>query len=141
MSATREQFLIDTSVWIRVYRRRPDPILEERVSGLLSHRLVLSNPVILSEMLVGCKTEDEYEGIQTDFKGLIDLAVDDGAWRLASWLGFSLRRSGIIVSLPDLIIAASAIEHDAVLMHADADFDRIAAHSSLRVESYAGTGI
>jgi hypothetical protein len=31
----------------------------------------------------------------------------------------------------------AGIEHDAVLIHADADFDRIAANADLRVESFA----
>jgi predicted nucleic acid-binding protein len=40
----------------------------------------------------------------------------------------------------DLIIAASAMEHEAVLVHSDADFDRIAANSGLRAESLAEAG-
>src|SRR5688572_23801022 len=34
--------------------------------------------------------------------------------------------------IPDLLVAATAIEHDATLLHYDADFDAIAAVTDLR---------
>jgi len=137
LSATRELFLIDTSVWIRVYRRRPVPVLEERASYLLRREAAVVNQAILTELLIGCKTEEEYGILAEQFLGVYALPIDDSTWGLAARLGFRLARLGIIASVPDLVIAASAVEHEAVLVHADADFDRIAASTELRVESYA----
>ena len=42
--------------------------------------------------------------------------------------------------LPDLIIAATAEEHGATVLHYDADYDRIAAVTGQPVESVAARG-
>ncbi len=92
-------------------------------------------------MLVGCRTEREYAINDQRFRGLVQLTVNKPTWDEAAGLGFALRRKGVTAGLPDLIIAASALEHDAIVVHADADFDNIAKHSDLRVESYAESSV
>lgn len=47
-----------------------------------------------------------------------------------------LRRQGSIFPGADVIIAQAAVGHRAILLHADADFDRIAQYQPLQVESY-----
>jgi predicted nucleic acid-binding protein len=46
------------------------------------------------------------------------------------------RQHGITVASIGLLIAAVAIAHSATLLHRDSDFDLIANHISLTVESY-----
>ena len=87
-------------------------------------------------MLVGCRTPEEYTTNDQRFRGLVQLPIEQAIWEAAAGLGFALRRRGVTSALPDLLIAASALEHDAIVVHADTDFDRIAQHSDLRVESY-----
>jgi predicted nucleic acid-binding protein len=88
-------------------------------------------------MLVGCRTPQEYAVNDQRFRGLIQLPIEPFVWEAAAGLGYALRRRGVTTALPDLLVAASALEHDAIVVHADADFDKIAEHSDLRVESYA----
>lgn len=73
--------------------------------------------------------------------GLVYLPTVRRTWDLAVDLGFDPRREGIVVATSDLLIAASAIEHGAVLVHADSGFERIAARSDLRTEGYADSAM
>jgi predicted nucleic acid-binding protein len=96
------------------------------------------NGVVITEVVRGARDESAFDQMLEHLSSLTNLQFGGDTWRLAASLGFSLRRAGVTASLGDLLIAASAIEHDVVLIHADSDFDRIAQHSDLKVESYAG---
>lgn len=130
--------LVDSSIWIPVHRRKPPARLESRLRDLLRLRSAAVNEQIELEILIAYHDRSESERVRDDLQGLVHLSIVRRTWDLAANLGFDLRRLGIVVATPDLLIAASAIEHDAVLVHADSDFDRIGANSDLRVESYAG---
>jgi len=130
-------FLLDTSVWIHLNRRNPPGRILHRADSLIAANLAAFNQVIRGEILIGCRTEREYLANNTQIGALLELPLHQPAWDAAANLGFALRRKGLTVALPDLLIAASALEHDAIVVHADADFDNIARHSDLRVESYA----
>lgn len=46
----------------------------------------------------------------------------------------ALRRRGVTVRRPiDCLIAATAIEHDVLLLHNDRDFDPVEKHAGLRI--------
>jgi predicted nucleic acid-binding protein len=130
-------FVLDTTAWVRLNRRNPPEPLASRCNELVLANLVAYNQVIRLEVLVGCRDASEYKRNDDDFAGLLHLPVDQSTWDLACQLGFDLRRGGETASVPDLVIAASALEHDAIVLHVDRDFDRIAANFDLRVESYA----
>lgn len=129
--------LIDSSAWIRVFRRLPNPDLASSVDEILRRGAAATNGLIKLEIVSGARNEREFADYSEALNALIQLTIDDRTWTHAARLGYRLRRQGFTVHSPDLIIAASAIEHDAVLIHADADFDRIAASSGLAVESFA----
>jgi predicted nucleic acid-binding protein len=94
------------------------------------------NQIVRVEVLLGCRNEAEFASNAETFAALHEVPLDSGTWERAGRLGFDLRRRGVSASVPDLIIAASAIERAATLVHADSDFDLIAQHSDLQVESY-----
>ncbi len=119
-----------------MYRRDPPVAVAQRVEELIREQLAASNAVVELELVVGCRTPDEVSQVRTNLAGLRDLQILPATWNKAASLGFELRRKGVAASVPDLLIATSAIEHDAVLLHVDGDFDDIAAYSQLRVESY-----
>jgi predicted nucleic acid-binding protein len=54
-------------------------------------------------------------------------------WSRGVDLGRACRRSGITAGSLDLLIAAVALHHDAVILTFDEDFDQIARVSPLRV--------
>lgn len=92
--------------------------------------------MVLLELIFGTRDRAGMETVQEYLRGVTNLAIAGQTWDITGELGFSLRRAGLVTAIPDLTIAASAIEHGATLLHADADFDRIAESSDLQVESY-----
>ena len=128
--------LIDSSVWIRLFRRPPHAELASRVDEILRQGRAATNGVIRLEIVSGARNEREFDDYSETLHALIQLAIGDQTWTQAARLGYQMRRLGITASTPDLIISASAMEHRAVLIHADADFDRIAAKADIRVESF-----
>jgi predicted nucleic acid-binding protein len=111
--------------------------MAERVDDLLERQVAATNGLITVEIVSGATNEKEFADSSATLGALHQLSLNDRTWSRASRLGYDLRRRGLTCLTPDLIIAASAIEHGAVLVHADADFDRIAANSGLAVESFA----
>ena len=130
-------FLLDTTVWVHLNRRGPPERLASRAKQLIAANLAALNQVIRAEILVGCRDDQEHWTNNGQISALRELPLHQPIWDAATGLGFALRRNGVTVRIPDLLIAASALEHDAIVVHADADFDNIAKHSDLRVESYA----
>lgn len=130
-------YLIDSSVWIRVIRGSPPDDLAARVRALVGSSLAAVNPLIRLEIMIGAKDERCRAAYESAIGGLTQLSIADQTWDSATALGFQARQRGVTAHAADLIISASAIEHQAILVHADVDFDRIAASSPLRVESYA----
>lgn len=93
--------------------------------------------MIRLELELGCRTTGEAVTLRQRLTGVTMFPVDDSTWRSASDIGFHLRRQGLIVAVPDLLIATTAIQHGLVLVHYDSAFDKVADHTDLRVESYA----
>jgi len=50
-------------------------------------------------------------------------------------MSFELRRKGITVPYTDILIAACALRTESTVVHADAHFDLMANHVSLKVQS------
>ena len=135
----QEQFLLDTTIWIELGRGTAPHNLKRRATELIAKRAAATNQVVRLELLVGSRNKNEFRENSTQLESLVQFAVQESTWSLAQGIGFELRRKGFTTSVPDLLIAASAIEQRATLIHADSDFDHIADHIDLRVESYANT--
>ena len=90
----------------------------------------------MHEVLRGTRDETEWQRLERQMRGLHLLPMTDEDWYRAARLDWSLRRRGMRFPGTDVIIAQIAIGHGATLLHADADFDRIAQHEPLKVESY-----
>jgi predicted nucleic acid-binding protein len=131
--------LVDTSVWIDVLpSRRPASPLRDRVDGLIGDgRVVIAGPVTTG-LLRGAIGEREYEILSAMCADYPHLPIRDSTWVSAGRLGFQLRREGITVPTTDLLIAAVAMEADAILLHRDRHYDVIAERCPLKVESWAG---
>ena len=126
--------LVDSSIWITVFRRRSPTALESVVDF---DEIVTCLPVV-QEVLQGFQDPRAFAIAREAMhalpivdspmpQALFDQAVD--LYRAARRAGFTVR-SGV-----DCLIAACAIRHHLEVLHDDRDFDMLGGVSSLRVRS------
>ncbi len=96
--------------------------------------------MIKLELLGGTRSEQEYSRLKARLNALEDDSHDSSSWETAFAMAFKLRRSGLTIPATDILIAASALISQAILVHVDLHFDLIASHMDLRVESFVGGG-
>jgi len=124
--------LVDSSVWISYYRPEGKRRLKEVIKEAISHNLVVTNGLIIVEVLSGISKEQDYIRVKSHFEGFHYLPLTEEDFYEASLLGSSLRRNGLIVPPTDIIIALSAIKNQAMLYHSDRHFELIARYVPLR---------
>ena len=130
--------LVDTSVWIEVLRDRQGDVVESFRKKTYGEILVLSRFTQL-ELLQGAKSGDEWKLLEKYLSTQLYLEATEKTWSDAARIFFELRRKGITVrSSIDCCIAQVALENGALLLHKDADFDRIASIRPLRSEWFPG---
>ncbi len=123
--------LVDTSVWVAVFR---DATGGER-NTLKS--IVGVDEVVLTrfnqlELLQGARDEPEWRLLESYLDGQEYLEAQPDTWQQAARIFFELRRRGRTVRSPiDCCIAQLAIEHGALLVHRDRDFETIASVRAL----------
>jgi len=127
-------YLVDTSVWIEVFRRPAGLDLESVVAF---DEVVTCLPV-MHEVLQGFMDERPFRMARDAMRALpivespLRLAVVDDAVELYR----RARRDRVTVrSSVDCLIAACAIRHDLTVLHRDRDFDLLARTSALRSRS------
>lgn len=126
--------LVDSSVWIDVLRDRQGDVVESFRKKTYGEILVLSRFTQL-ELLQGAKSGEEWKLLEQYLSTQFYLEATEKTWSDAARIFFELRRKGITVrSSIDCCIAQVALEHDALLLHNDADFERIASIRPLRFE-------
>lgn len=127
--------LIDTSVWISVFRDRTGQV-RQQLEALVDDRdvfLTRFTRFTQLELLQGSLNEKEWTLLSTylEAQDYVELAGD--AWQAAARIYYDLRRQGLTVRSPiDCCIAQAAIEHDLLLIHNDRDFETIAEMRSLQ---------
>ena len=126
--------LVDTSVWIEVFRRDAPLMLDTYVDF---EEVVTCLPV-LQEVLQGIGDEHRFRTARNALDALpivespldrtvIEEAVD--LYRRARWAGYTIRSGS------DCLIAACALRHGLEVLHHDRDFDALARVSGLRVRN------
>lgn len=127
--------VVDTSVWIDVLNDSSSPQADRCVELIESGEPVALTDVILTEVLQGLRTEREARILERhlrDFPILRLEGLED--FVLAADLYRSARRAGVTIRKTlDCLIAAPCIRVGAPLLHADADFDRLATCTPLRI--------
>jgi predicted nucleic acid-binding protein len=123
--------LVDTSIWIEVFRRKSPLDLEKHVDF---DDIVTCLPIV-QEVLQGFRDEAAYRSARI---AMLSLPIVDSPMSLAIFesapnLCRSARRSGLTVrSSIDSQIAASALRHDLEVVHRDRDYALLAKISPLR---------
>jgi len=123
--------LVDTSVWIEVFRARRPLDLETVVAF---DDVVTCLPVI-QEVLQGSRDEMAYRRARDAMLSLpsVESPLPEDMFSQAVDLYRSARRGGLTVrSSVDCLIAACAIRHDLEVLHRDRDFSALSRVSALR---------
>ena len=124
--------LVDTSVWVDVFRDRSSRARDVLESALDGDDAVLTRFHQL-ELLQGARDEREWSLLREHLDAQDYLESGPESWPDAARIYFDLRRAGKTVRSPiDCCIAQIAMDHDVLLLHRDRDFEVIAAVRSLR---------
>ncbi len=131
--------LVDSSVWIAFFRKRPGPEVAELRRLIRDERqsLAICEPIAM-ELLAGVGAP-QVASVEKLVDGLISLDVESAThFRHAAAIYRAVRLSGHTVrALNDCLIGAIAITHEASILHSDQDFERIAACTSLLIHRAA----
>jgi predicted nucleic acid-binding protein len=122
------RYLLDSSALWRILR---DPALRGSWAEVVSVGAVGSCHPQRIEFRRSARTIDEYEQMSEMFDVLYpDAAVPKGAWRWAESAQYRLLRRGAhrALSAVNLLICATAAQHDLVVLHDDNDFVTVARH-------------
>ena len=120
-------YLVDSSVWAEFFRQRGTPAAQ------LIRQLITSGPTVLLgcppvRMELALDPEDlrRHRTLKV-YDGLPSTGIIEEDFDLAAAIYRSVRQSGhTIRSHLDSVIAAIAMRSEAVLVHNDVDFDRMA---------------
>ena len=122
--------LIDSSLWVDFMRRKSPPALKALIHPwILDPAACLAEPIAFE--VLRHAAPDERPLIQAQFATLPLLPTPASLWRDATRLGQTCRDKGYNAGSLDLLIAATALHHDAELITFDAGFTEIARHTSL----------
>jgi len=125
--------LLDTSLWIDFTRARsPGPLKQFIAPFVLDPEAHLAEPVRFE--LLRSARPDETRQLETQFATLPTLPTPSDLWQRAIDLGQACRQVGRTVLSLDLLVAAVALHHNAVLVSFDTDFEAIASVSELRLQ-------
>ena len=123
--------LIDTSVWIKLFGDSKGKFKQTLIEAIDSKDYYLSR-FTQTELLQGARNEKEWSELNNylSTQDYIDPSI--GSYPYAARIYYELRCQGITVrNTIDCLIAASAIEHDLLLLHDDRDFEAIASGTAL----------
>ena len=124
--------LIDTSVWIEVFRR-PRPLDLEAVVDLGD---VVVCPPIVQEVLQGMR---ENRAFQLARQSMLAFPIVESPMAIdvcleAAQLYRTARQAGTTIrSATDCLIATCALRHDLEVLHRDRDYEQLARVAPLRV--------
>ena len=119
-----DNVFIDTSAWVE-YLRGPARELGDAIDSALDEGRAIGAGVILMELLQGSKDDRSIKKIETLFNALPLLDIGFDTWKAAGKLSNRYKKKGMILPLPDVLIAQLCIENNAILLTADRHFEQI----------------
>ncbi|MEG4105098.1 type II toxin-antitoxin system VapC family toxin [Microcoleus sp. S13_C5] len=118
-------FLIDTSVWISVFRDTTG-VVRQSLEAIINDESIFLNRFTQMELLQGCRDEREWTLLETYLQEQDYIESTPNTWVAAARIYYDLQRQGLTVrSSIDCCIAQLAIEHQLILVHNDRDFETI----------------
>jgi Predicted nucleic acid-binding protein, contains PIN domain len=118
-------FLIDTSVWINVFRDRTGAV-RQSLEVIINNESIFLSRFTQMELLQGCRDDREWTLLETYLQDQDYIEGTPNTWIAAARIYYDLQRQGLTVrSSIDCCIAQLAIEHQLILIHNDRDFETI----------------
>jgi predicted nucleic acid-binding protein len=129
--------VVDTSVWIDVLNERDSQQTRLCVELIEAGEPVALTDIVVTEVLQGLRSEREAKLVERHLRafpilrldGLDDFVLAADLYRTARSAGVTIRKT------LDCLIAAPCVRTGAPILHADSDFDQLAACTPLRVYS------
>ncbi len=134
--------LVDTSAWVE-YLRATGSTTHRAVRRILeADEPTLTTDVVVMEILAGARDDDHQDRLRrllarcdhVPVEGLDDFESAAELYRVCRGAGETVR------ALTDCLIAVVALRASLSVLHADRDFDVLARHSGLRVDSGGRSG-
>jgi predicted nucleic acid-binding protein len=129
--------LVDTSVWIEVFRKEK-PL---NLTGLVDFEEVTTCLPVLQETLQGFRDEAAFRQAREAMFALpmVESPLRPEVFEDAVGLYRSGRRAGLTIrSSVDCLIAACALRHNLTVLHRDRDFELLSEVSALLTRNIAG---
>jgi predicted nucleic acid-binding protein len=118
-------FLIDTSVWISVFRDRTGTV-RQSLEAIINNESVFLSRFTQMELLQGCRDDREWTLLETYLQDRDYIETTADSLVADARIYYDLQRQGLTVrSSIDCCIAQLAIEHQLILVHNDRDFETI----------------
>jgi predicted nucleic acid-binding protein len=125
--------LIDSSLWVDFTRKKSPAHLKAVIHPwILDPAACLCEPIAFE--VLRHATQQERKWLEAQFGTFPLLPTPPRLWRDATLLGQKCRSKGINAGSLDLLIAATAIHHDAELVTFDSDFSSITRATSLHLK-------
>ncbi|MEU6399101.1 PIN domain nuclease [Streptomyces virginiae] len=126
------KYLVDKSAWARMHL----PAVRDRLIPLLERGLLATCAIVDLEILYSARNAEDHARGRSVRRGFDWLPLTDEIGERAIEVQGLLAQSGDHrrASLADLLIAATAERHGAVVLHYDADYDGIAKVTGQSVE-------
>lgn len=132
--------VVDTSVWVDFFADHDTPQMARLDNLLEDSDDVGLTDIILTEILQGLRTDGDVRRVErrlSVFEILRLRSLSD--FRRAAAMYRSARRKGITIRrTSDCLIASVCVREQVPLLHADADFDRLADVTHLEIEPAVG---
>jgi predicted nucleic acid-binding protein len=129
-------YLIDSSAWIFALGPNPLEVIRARVEKLVENNLAAITSPIFFELVSSEKSHSQSALLAAHLSALHPFPLLPHEWAEAAEWTREHRQKGHKLKTVDALITYKAHKHHLILVHADADMDRIAAHTKLEVESY-----
>lgn len=129
-------FFVDTSVW-SLALRRDSPSTSGEVRALVRAieigETLLTTGLVLQELLQGFAGPKAREQILERFSAIPLIVPDRDDHIRAADLRNRCRQAGIQIATIDALLAQLCLRHDLTMLSADADFERIAGRTNLKL--------
>lgn len=114
------QMLLDSSVFIRWARQRKN--LASALEPHLQRGSLMTCGTVRVEVLRGARYPAARAELQTIFNAMNEIATSGSVWERTANLAWTLDRRGQVLPLPDILIAACALEVNVPLVTFDGHF-------------------